>query len=92
MGKPGPWYIGPYKIVARVGNVAYRLELPEELNQIHNKLHVSQLRKCITDETTSMQLEDLQVDERLNYVEKPIDILDRKTKVLCNKEVMIVKV
>ncbi|KAI3518312.1 hypothetical protein L1887_06894 [Cichorium endivia] len=91
-GKLCPRYIGPYKIIARVGKVAYRLELPEELSQIHSTFHVSQLRKCLADETAFVPLDDIQVDERLNYVEKPIAILERKTKTLRNKEIGILKV
>ncbi|KAL4585882.1 hypothetical protein LXL04_010509 [Taraxacum kok-saghyz] len=91
-GKLGPRYIGPYKVIARVGKVAYRLELPVELSSIHNTFHVSQLRKCIVDDTAIVPLEDIQIDERLNYVEKPIAILERKIKKLRNKEIGTVKV
>lgn len=90
--KFGPRFIGPFKIIAQVGNVAYCLDLPDELNQIHNTFHVSQLCKCITDPNAVVSLDDIQVDERLSYVEKPVAILDRKTKTLCNKEIVIVKV
>ena len=91
-GKLGPRFIGPYKVIARVGKVAYRLELPDELSLIHNTFHVSQLRKCVVDETAVIPLEDIQIDERLNYVEKPIAILERKTKALRNKTINLVKV
>lgn len=72
--------------------MSYRLELLEKLSQIHNNFHVSQLRKCITEETAVASLDDIQVDGSLNYVEKSVAILDRKTKGLRNKEVMLVKV
>ena len=75
-----------------MGRVAYRLELPAELSQIHDTFHVSQLRKCIADESAVVLLEDIQVDSSLNYVERPIAILDRKIKVLRNKEVPLVQV
>ncbi|KAJ9564288.1 hypothetical protein OSB04_000254 [Centaurea solstitialis] len=91
-GKLGPRFIGPFEIVARVGKVAYRLELPPELSQIHDTFHVSQLRKCLADESAFVPLEDIEVDERLNYAEKPIAVLERKTKTLRNKEIWIVKV
>ncbi|KAJ9553882.1 LOW QUALITY PROTEIN: hypothetical protein OSB04_017927 [Centaurea solstitialis] len=91
-GKLGPRFIGPFEIVARVGKVAYRLELPPELSQIHDTFHVSQLRKCLAAEPAFVPLEDIEVDERLNSAEKPIAVLEIKTKTLRNKEVRIVKV
>ncbi|KAJ9545159.1 hypothetical protein OSB04_024866 [Centaurea solstitialis] len=91
-GKLGPRFIGPFKVVARVGKVAYRLELPPELSLIHDTFHVSQLRKCLADESAHIPIDDIQVDERLNYVERPIAILERKTKSLRNKEIGLVKV
>ncbi|KAJ9536818.1 hypothetical protein OSB04_un000042 [Centaurea solstitialis] len=92
-GEVGQRELGSTEIViARVGKVAYRLELPPELNQIHDTFHVSQLRKCLADETAHVPIDDIQVDERLNYVERPIAILERKTKSLRNKEIGLVKV
>ncbi|KAJ9541425.1 hypothetical protein OSB04_027931 [Centaurea solstitialis] len=91
-GKLGPRYIGPFTVLARVGKVAYRLELPEVLGQIHDTFHVSQLRKCLADESAHVPLDDIQVDESLNYVEKPIAVIERKVKQLRNKEIGIVKV
>ncbi|KAK1422572.1 hypothetical protein QVD17_17855 [Tagetes erecta] len=91
-GKLSPRFIGPFKIIARVGKVAYRLELPEELNGIHNTFHVSYLRKCLADETACVPLNDIEVDDKLNYVEKPVAILDRKVKQLRNKIINQVKV
>ncbi|KAK9050372.1 hypothetical protein SSX86_000897 [Deinandra increscens subsp. villosa] len=91
-GKLSPRFIGPFKILARVGKVAYQLELPEELSGIHNTFHVSYLRKCLADESAYVPLDDLVIDDKLNYVERPIAILDRKVKRLRNKEVNQVKV
>ncbi|KAJ9558017.1 hypothetical protein OSB04_012631 [Centaurea solstitialis] len=72
--------------------LAYRLELPDVLGQIHDTFHVSQLRKCLTDETAHVRMDDIQIDESLNYVEKPVAVLERKVKQLRNKEIGIVKV
>lgn len=79
-------------MMARVGKVAYHLDLPEELSYIHNTSHVSQLRKCVIDDSTVVPLDDIQFNERLNYMERPVDILDWKTKELCNMVVPLVKV
>ncbi|KAJ9546834.1 hypothetical protein OSB04_019377 [Centaurea solstitialis] len=82
--KLGPRFIGPLKIVAWVGKVAYRLESPLELSLIHNTFHVSLLRRCLADESAHVLIDDIQVDERLNCAEKPIAVLGRKTKTLRN--------
>ncbi|KAD4179016.1 hypothetical protein E3N88_27607 [Mikania micrantha] len=91
-GKLSPRFIGPFKIIARIGEVAYRLELLDELSGIHNTFHVSYLRKCLADESAYVPLEDLEIDDKLNYVEKPVAILDRKIKQLRNKSLNQVKV
>ncbi|KAI3748391.1 hypothetical protein L6452_11427 [Arctium lappa] len=91
-GKLSPRYIGPYKIIKRVGEVAYKLELPEELQGIHNTFHVSNLRKCLADESTEVTLKDVKVDKTLSYIEEPEAIVDRKVRKLRNKEITLVKV
>ncbi|KAD4585762.1 hypothetical protein E3N88_23363 [Mikania micrantha] len=79
-GKLSPRYIGPFPIKARVGKVAYRLDLPEELNGIHPTFHVSHLRNCLADEQAHVPLDDIEVDNRLNYIEEPVAIVDTKEK------------
>ncbi|KAD5317986.1 hypothetical protein E3N88_17932 [Mikania micrantha] len=91
-GKLSPRYIGPFQIKARVGKVAYLLDLPEELNGIHPTFHVSHLRKCLADEQAHVPLDDIEVDDRLNYIEEPVAIVDTKEKQLRNKTVHQVKV
>ena len=91
-GKLGPRYIGPFRVVARVGKVAYRLDLPAEPSQIHSTFHVSQFRKCLVDDSAVVPLEDIQVDDSLNYIERRVAILDMKSKDLRNKRVELVKV
>ena len=90
--KLSPRYIGPYKIIRRVGQVAYELELPQELSAVHPVFHVSMLRKCIGDPSHITPIEDVQVTGDLTYEEVPIAILDRQVKKLRNKEVASVKV
>jgi len=91
-GKLSPRFIGPFKIVARVGKVAYRLELPEELSRIHNTFHVSHLRKCLADDVMYVPLEEIEVDARLNYVEEPIAIVEEELKRVKNKTVRTYKI
>ncbi|KAI3794847.1 hypothetical protein L1987_37487 [Smallanthus sonchifolius] len=91
-GKLSPRFIGPFRIMARVGEVAYRLELPDELSGIHPTFHVSHLRKCLADESAHVPLTDIEVDNNLNYIEEPVAILDRKEKRLRNKVIQLVKV
>ncbi|XP_071920658.1 uncharacterized protein [Coffea arabica] len=87
-----PRYVGPYKILQRVGAVAYRLELPSSLSRIHNVFHVSMLKKYHPDPSHVLQPEDIEVDESLAYEEKPVQVLDRKVKELRNKRIPLVKV
>ncbi|KAJ9565162.1 hypothetical protein OSB04_001128 [Centaurea solstitialis] len=91
-GKLSPRYIGPFKITQKVGEVAYRLELPIELQKIHSTFHVSNLRKCLAEEEMKVPLEEIHVNERLTYVEQPERIIDRAIRRLRNKEVPLVKV
>ena len=91
-GKLSPRFIGPFKIIERVGNLAYRLELPSELQKLHNAFHVSNLRKCLSKEEKKISYQDVEVSEELSYIEEPECFLDRKVKVLRNKEIPIVKV
>nr|GEY90835.1 putative reverse transcriptase domain-containing protein [Tanacetum cinerariifolium] len=71
-GKLNPRYIGPFKILARVGTVAYRLELPEQLSRVHNTFHISKLKKSMADEPLVMPLDEIQVDNKLNFIEEPV--------------------
>ncbi|KAD5317323.1 hypothetical protein E3N88_17269 [Mikania micrantha] len=91
-GKLSPRFIGPFRIMARVGKVAYRLDLPDELSGIHPTFHVSHLRKCLVDDVAYVPLNDIEVDERLNYIEEPVAIVDTKEKQLRNKTIRQVKV
>ncbi|GJZ78550.1 zinc finger, CCHC-type containing protein [Tanacetum coccineum] len=70
-GKLNPWYIRPFKILKRIGLVAYKLKLPEELSNVHNTFYVSNLKKCLSDESLVIPIKELRLDEKLNFVEKP---------------------
>ncbi|GKG00563.1 hypothetical protein Tco_0302253 [Tanacetum coccineum] len=68
-GKLNPWYIiGPFKILKRIGPMAYKLELPEELSNVHRTFHISNLKKCLSDESLVIPMKELRLDDRLNFV------------------------
>nr|GEY01958.1 hypothetical protein [Tanacetum cinerariifolium] len=79
-GKLNPHYIGPFKILAKVGTVAYRLELPEQLSRVHSMFHVLKIKKCMADEPIAIPLNEIQVDDKLKIIEEPVEIMDRKVK------------
>ena len=91
-GKLSPLYIGPYMIVERIGKVAYRLELPSDIDRIHDVFHVSMLRKYIPDPSHLLTEQLVEIQENLTYKEEPVQILDRREQVLCNKTILLVKV
>ncbi|XP_060177866.1 uncharacterized protein LOC132607804 [Lycium barbarum] len=91
-GKLSPRYIEHYRIVRKVGQVAYEFELPSELQAVHPVFHVSMLRKCIADPSRIIHADEIQVTENLMYEEEPISILDRQVRRLRNKDVALVKV
>ncbi|GJV67535.1 putative reverse transcriptase domain-containing protein [Tanacetum coccineum] len=91
-GKLAPRYVGPFEILKRIGPVAYRLRLLEELSGIHDKFHMSNLKKCLADASLYVPLDEIKVDKTLCFVEEPIEILDREVKSLKHSKIALVKV
>nr|GFB79595.1 reverse transcriptase domain-containing protein [Tanacetum cinerariifolium] len=79
-GKLSPRYIGAFEIIERIGPVAYKLELPEKLRRIHNTFHVSNLNKCLANENLVIPLEEIQLDDKLHFIEEPMEIMDREKR------------
>nr|GEX26622.1 putative reverse transcriptase domain-containing protein [Tanacetum cinerariifolium] len=90
-GKLNPRYLGPFKILKRIGPVAYKLKLPKELSNVHNTFHVSNLKKCLSDEYL-IPMKELRLDDKLKFMEEPIDIMDQEVKQLRQSRIPIVKV
>ena len=91
-GKLNPRYIGPFEIVERIGPVAYRLDLPEELSRVYNVFYISILRKYIPDPSQVLETPEIELRDDLSYEEQPVQILGREEKELRNKTISLVKV
>nr|GFC58646.1 hypothetical protein [Tanacetum cinerariifolium] len=88
----GRKYVGPFKVVEGVRDVAYKLDLPEDLSRVHNKFHVSNLKKCHADEPLAVPLDGLHFDDKLHFVEEPVEIVDHEVKRLKRSQIPLVKV
>ncbi|GJU50412.1 hypothetical protein Tco_1219967 [Tanacetum coccineum] len=86
------YFVGPFEIIEKVGPVAYQLDLPEELNGVHDTFHVSNLKKCLADPTLKVPLDEIRVDAKLNFVEEHVEILEREFKKLKRSRIAIVKI
>nr|GFC80230.1 putative reverse transcriptase domain-containing protein [Tanacetum cinerariifolium] len=91
-GKLNPRYVGPFKVLERIGDVAYKLDLLEELSRVHNTFHVSNLKKWHADEPLVVPLDGLHFDDKLHFVEKQVEIIDREVKRLKRSRIPLVKV
>ncbi|GKF41928.1 hypothetical protein Tco_0125270 [Tanacetum coccineum] len=90
--KLNPQYIRPFKFLAKVGTIAYRLELPDQLSHVHSTFHVSNFKKCFSDEPLAILLDEIQIDDKLNFIEEPVEIMDHEVKRLKQSRIPIVKV
>ncbi|GJZ13843.1 putative reverse transcriptase domain-containing protein [Tanacetum coccineum] len=82
----------PFKCVAKVGIVAYRLKLPQQLSRVHSTFHVSNLKKCLSDESLAVPLDEIHIDDKLHFVKELVEIIDREVKRLKQSRIPIVKV
>nr|GEW33199.1 putative reverse transcriptase domain-containing protein [Tanacetum cinerariifolium] len=82
---------GPFKVLAKVGTIAYRLELPQQLSRVHSTFHVSNLKKCLSDEPLAISLDELHIDDKLRFVKEPVEIMDREIKRLRQSRILIIK-
>ncbi|GJU01129.1 hypothetical protein Tco_1111467 [Tanacetum coccineum] len=85
-------YVGPFKILERIGSSAYRLDCLKELSGVHDTFHVSNLKKCLADASLHVLLDEIKVDKTLHFVEEPIEIMDREVKSLKRCRILLVKV
>nr|GEW71647.1 reverse transcriptase domain-containing protein [Tanacetum cinerariifolium] len=90
--KLNPRYVGPFKVLEKVRSVAYKLELPQELSRVHSTFHVSNLKKCYSDEPLAIPLDGIHIDDKLHFVEEPVEIIDREVKWMKQSRIPIVKV
>src|SRR5947207_9172857 len=91
-GKLAPRFIGPFRFISSRGEVAYQLELPSQLSEVHDVFHVSQLKKCLRVPEEQLSLEDLDIKEDLSYAEYPIKILETSERVTRNRRIRMCKV
>ncbi|GJV46704.1 putative reverse transcriptase domain-containing protein [Tanacetum coccineum] len=91
-GKLAPRFVGPFEILERIGYVAYKLRLLEELSSVHDTFHVSILKKCLAYANLHVPLDEIKVDKTIRFVEEPLEIMDREVKTLKRSKIPIVKV
>ncbi|GKD74879.1 hypothetical protein Tco_1333161 [Tanacetum coccineum] len=90
-GKLNDRYVGPFKVLEKVREVAYKLKLPEELSRVHNTFHVFNLKKCYSDDPLTVPLDGLHIDDQLHFVEEPVEIMDCEVKQLKQSRIPLVK-
>ncbi|GJU95864.1 putative reverse transcriptase domain-containing protein, partial [Tanacetum coccineum] len=91
LGKLNPRYIGSFKVLAKVGTVGYKLKLPQQLSRVQSTFHVSNLKKCLSDKPLAILLDEIHIDDKLYFVEEPVEIMDREVKRLKQSRIPIIK-
>ncbi|GJT48033.1 putative reverse transcriptase domain-containing protein [Tanacetum coccineum] len=91
-GKLNPRYVGPFKVIERVRTIAYKLKLPQQLSGVHNTFHMSNLKKCLSDESLVIPLEELRVDDKLHFVKEPVEVMNHEINQLKRSRIPIIKV
>nr|GEY21092.1 putative reverse transcriptase domain-containing protein [Tanacetum cinerariifolium] len=91
-GKLSSRFIGPFKVIERIGPVAYKLEFPDKLRGIHDTFHVSNIKRCFVNDEVAIPLDKVQLDDKLYFVEEPVEIMDREVKQLKQSRIPIIKV
>nr|GEV96131.1 retrotransposon protein, putative, Ty3-gypsy subclass [Tanacetum cinerariifolium] len=91
-GKLSLRFIGPFKVIERIGPIAYKLELPDKLHGIHDTFHVCNLKRCFVNDDVVLPLDEVQLDDKLHFIEEPVEIMDREVKRLKQSRIPIVKV
>nr|GFA46399.1 putative reverse transcriptase domain-containing protein [Tanacetum cinerariifolium] len=90
--KLNPRYIGPFKVLGKVQTIAYRHELPEQLSRVYSTFHVSNLKKCLSDEPLAILLDEVHIDDKIRFVEEPVEVMDSEVKRLEQRRIPIIKV
>ncbi|GKB12400.1 hypothetical protein Tco_0846323 [Tanacetum coccineum] len=91
-GKLNPRFVGPFKVLAKVRAVSYKLELSQELSRVYSTFHVSNLKNCYSDEPLAVPLDGIHIDDKLYFVEEPVEIIDQEVKRLKKSHIPIIKV
>nr|GEZ22995.1 putative reverse transcriptase domain-containing protein [Tanacetum cinerariifolium] len=91
-GKLNQRYIGPFKVLTKVETITYRLKLPQQISRVHSTFYVSNLKKCLSDEPLEIPLDEIHIEDKIQFVEEPMKIIDHEVKRLKQSRIHIIKV